>query len=116
MIRWDEHPSGWGDLTKQRDKVKWVESIDITFPEDEYSLYGTTHARWGHSTDIYQGQIGNCWFMHGASVVARKPARLEKIFYNDELSSMGIYGLKMYILGVPTTVTIDDIMPLSDTG
>ena len=50
--------------------------------------------------------------MHGASAVARKAGRIESIFYNTELSSNGIYALRLYILGVPTTVTIDDHLPL----
>jgi len=54
--------------------------------------------------------------MHGASAVAKKPGRLEKIFLNDELSSNGIYGLNFYILGVPHTVIIDDQLPLNSSG
>ena len=50
--------------------------------------------------------------MHGASAVARNPERLKKIFYNDGLSNNGIYALRMYVLGVPITVTIDDRFPL----
>ena len=35
---------------------------------------------------------------------------------NDELSNNGIYGLNFYALGVPTTVLIDDTMPLDASG
>ena len=54
--------------------------------------------------------------MHGASAVAQRPGRLERVFLNTELSSNGIYGLQLYVLGVPTTVTIDDRMPLDASG
>jgi hypothetical protein len=54
--------------------------------------------------------------MHGASAVARVPGRIESVFYNTELSSHGIYALQIYVLGIPTTVIIDDSMPLSDSG
>ena len=54
--------------------------------------------------------------MHGASAVAHKPGRLERIFLNNELSNNGIYGLQFYVLGVPATVVIDDTMPLDKTG
>ena len=50
--------------------------------------------------------------MQGASAVAQKSDRLESIFYNESLSKRGIYALKLYVLGVPTTVTVDDRMPL----
>jgi hypothetical protein len=54
--------------------------------------------------------------MHGASAVAEKASRIERIFLNDSLSSNGIYGCQMYVLGVPTTITIDDHFPLGQNG
>ena len=116
MIRWDDHPSAQGNLKTIENDAKFVHSLDIIWPEKKYSLFGTTHNDLGHLTDIYQGEIGNCWFMHGASIVGLKPGRLEKVFYNTELSSNGIYALRMYVLGVPTTITIDDHLPLSENG
>ena len=116
MIRWDLHPSGQGDLSNIASTATFVSSIDVLYPEPYFSLFGQEHDAWGHSTDIYQGQIGNCWFMHGASCIARKPGRLEQVFYNEGLSSNGIYALRLYILGVPHTVTVDDHMPLSSSG
>ena len=115
-VRWDSHPSDSGDLTTQADSIKWTESLDIRYDEATNSLWGAESAITGHSTDIYQGSIGNCWFMHGASAVARVPGRIESVFYNTELSSNGIYALQIYVLGIPTTVIIDDSMPLSDSG
>ena len=50
--------------------------------------------------------------MQGASAVAQKADRLESIFYNTHLSRNGIYALKLHVLGVPTTVTVDDSLPL----
>jgi hypothetical protein len=50
--------------------------------------------------------------MHGASAVAKDPRRLHSIFYNNGLSSHGIYALRMYVLGVPTTITLDDRIPI----
>ena len=104
MVRWAEHPSMQDDLSNL--SIIYVDSIDIAYPEaDGHSLFGSTGIV---HTDSHQGSIGNCWFMHGASAVAHKAGRLERIFLNDELSSNGIYGLQLYIMGVPTTVTIDD--------
>ena len=54
--------------------------------------------------------------MHGASVVAQKPGRLEKVFHNDELSPNGIYAVDFFVLGVAVTVYVDDIIPLDDRG
>ena len=54
--------------------------------------------------------------MHGASVAAQKPGRLEKVFHNDELSPNGIYAVDFFVLGVAVTVYVDDIIPLNDRG
>jgi hypothetical protein len=116
MIRDDANPSfnpTGSSLANKEAAAKWVDSIDILYDDAEHSLFGSNGIR---ADDIFQGEIGNCWFMHGASAVAQKPGRLERLFLNDSLSSNGIYGFQFYILGVPTTVTIDDSLPLDDNG
>jgi hypothetical protein len=52
--------------------------------------------------------------MHGASVVAEVPTRLGSVFLNNELSNNGIYGLNVYVLGVPFTLLIDDKIPYNE--
>ena len=44
--------------------------------------------------------------------IAEKPERLTNMFLIDEKNSANIYAVKMYALGVPVTVTIDDYLPL----
>jgi hypothetical protein len=69
MIRWAAHPSNQGDLTSAANSATWTDSLDIIYDENNYSLWGSEHSDYGHATDVYQGSIGNCWFMHGASAV-----------------------------------------------
>ena len=98
-----------------KEPFEFTESLDIIRrEEDGYSLWGNSGQALAE--DILQGQLGNCWFMHGASVVAQKPGRLEKVFHNNELSPNGIYAVDFYVLGVKTTVIVDDVMPLNDRG
>jgi len=72
---------------------------------------------WGSNgitpQDVRQGIIGDCWFMVAASAMAEKPKRLEKIFLNKEKNDNGMYAVNLYTLGVPHTVVVDDILPLS---
>jgi hypothetical protein len=92
MIRDDVNPSfnpGGSNLINIENDARWVDSIDVLYQEPEYSLFGSNGIR---ADDIFQGQIGNCWFMHGASAVANRAGRLERLFLNDSLSSNGIYG------------------------
>ena len=79
------------------------------------SLFGTTGIR---PADIRQGSIGNCWFMSAASAIAEYPGRMEKVFLNnvDEVSSVGVYGVNFYTLGVPHTIIVDDYLPLKKDG
>ena len=71
---------------------------------------------WGGESvrpeDAIQGQIGNCWLISAAMSIAEDEARLKDIFTIDVKNSVGIYAAKMYLLGVPITVVIDDNLPL----
>ena len=44
--------------------------------------------------------------------IAEKPERLREMFLIDEKNSANIYALKLYALGVPVTITVDDFVPL----
>ena len=54
--------------------------------------------------------------MAAASAIAEKPNRLEKVFLNHEakLVEQGIYGVNVYLLGVPHTILVDDYLPLKE--
>ena len=41
---------------------------------------------------------------------------MEKVFINSEANANGIYGVDFYTLGVPHTVIVDDLLPLSASG
>ena len=108
---YDNPRSGVKDL----EPFSFTESLDIIkSEEDGYSFWGNSGK--AVAEDVLQGQLGNCWFMHGASVVAQKRGRLEKVFHNDELSPNGIYAVDFFVLGVAVTVYVDDIIPLNDRG
>jgi len=68
--------------------------------------------------DINQGFVGNCWFLASCAALAEMPGRVEKIFLNkeNEQNAAGIYGLEFYRLGLPTTVVIDDWLPVKTTN
>ena len=38
---------------------------------------------------------------------------MEKVFLNKETNANGIYGVDFYTLGVPHTVIVDDLLPLT---
>ena len=46
--------------------------------------------------------------MAAISAYAEYPSRIHDVFHNTEANPAGLYGLNIYVLGVPTTVWIDD--------
>ena len=52
--------------------------------------------------------------MSGASALAEKPGRVEKIFLNEqqELNEAGIYAVNLFTLGAPHTVVVDEWVPI----
>jgi len=61
--------------------------------------------------------VGNCWFMAAASAVAEIPGRLEKSFVRPEDfdNQAGFFDVKLFILGVPITIRVDDYLPFWGT-
>ena len=78
-----------------------------------YSLFGENGVT---PKDIFQGSIGNCWFMSAISAIAEKPGRVESLFLNptNAIEPAGIYGINMKALGVPHTILVDDQLPGED--
>jgi hypothetical protein len=54
--------------------------------------------------------------MAAISAIAEVPGRVDHIFISDELSPVGVYGIRTYMLGVPTTTIVDDYIPMSQWG
>ena len=88
--------------------TQWKRAKDV-FPKK--TLWGTNGIT---PQDMRQGEIGNCWFIAGASALAEKKGRLENVFLNtaNENSANGIYGVNLFVLGQPHTIIVDDYLPL----
>ena len=85
------------------------ERMGASFPASQgFSLFGTG----GVSVhDVVQGSVGNCWFIAAAASVAEHAGRIEDMWLTQSYNDEGIYALNMYMLGVPTTIVIDDWIP-----
>jgi len=44
--------------------------------------------------------------------LAESDMRIEDMFTIDEKNSASVYAAKMYLLGMPITVVVDDFLPL----
>ena len=77
------------------------------FSQDKYSLFGSNSIS---PKDAVQGALGDCWFIAAASAVATDPERIKKIFLTQNLNNAGVYALRLYLLGVPITVSVDEYL------
>ena len=62
-------------------------------------------------SDIAQGILGVCYLLSSLSVLAEYPTRLAPIYLNTKANKYGVYGLKMYLRGIPTEIVVDDYFP-----
>jgi len=111
--------------------------IDEAFPPDDYSLI----VDWKHSenakpwrkfvwfrtsefaegavcvyetispNDIYQGNLGDCYFLSALSAIAERPHRLEKLFEINKHNPRGYYIVKFCNMGIWEKYAIDDHFP-----
>ena len=105
----------WADMDGETEndltwsEIDWVRASE-KFPDR--TLWGATI----NPNDIGQGDIGNCWVMAALSGFAEYEQRVENVFVNEQKSANGIYALRLYALGVPHTVVIDDYLALMDNA
>ncbi len=61
--------------------------------------------------DIFQGGLGDCYFLAAIASIAKKSHRLEKIFLTKKISREGIYAVALCINGLWEDVIVDDLIP-----
>ena len=107
MIQWDDmnvHPDNDQNKILYDHSTTFRKMSDV-FSQDEYSLFGRNSIS---PKDAIQGALGDCWIIAAASAVATDPERIKNIFLTQNLNNAGIYALRLYLLGVPVTVSVDE--------
>ena len=59
-------------------------------------------------TDINQGSIGNCWTIASIASIAEDTGDIYKLFDTKERNAAGIYSIRLWNMGIPVSVVIDD--------
>ena len=108
-LYWKDAGEAGRDMAQLESWIEWKRISD----DDNLTFWGPKGKQSINPQDINQGYIGNCWIMAAISAIAEVPDRVTDVFVNDEISDVGIYGVKMYTLGVPFTQIIDDYLPYS---
>lgn len=96
---------------KDSSSIEWRRMAE-TYPEsDGYTLfrYGDVSSISIH--DTVQGYLGDCWVLAMISSIAEVPQRIWNLFENHEYNTTGIYSIRLYDMGVPISIVIDDYLP-----
>ncbi len=65
---------------------------------------------------MYQGNIGDCYFLASIAALAEVPRLIDNIFLNNfEINGYAIYKVIANVEGVITEVLIDDFIPVYAT-
>jgi hypothetical protein len=56
--------------------------------------------------------VGDCYYLAGIAALAEFPDRIKKILATPYKNKAGIYGLNVYVRGIPTLLLVDDYVPL----
>lgn len=111
-LYWKDHEAETEFVAYLPDDVTWkrINEADIGVE----SLWGPNGSSDIKPADMNQGGVGNCWIISAISAVAEVPGRITNLMLNDDLNEAGVYGVNMYSLGVPTTVYVDDYLPVAE--
>ena len=61
--------------------------------------------------DIFQGALGDCYFLAAASSIAENSKRLERLFLTKEVNKDGIYVVAICWDGIWEDIVLDDFIP-----
>lgn len=61
--------------------------------------------------DIYQGYLGDCYFLSGLAVLAEKPDMIKRLFEYTEVNEKGAYCVWLCHDGAWECFLIDDLIP-----
>jgi len=64
-------------------------------------------------SDIFQGNLGNCYFLSSISAIAERPERIQRLLLQKEYAENGLYGVCLNINGVWRVYNLDDRFPTS---
>jgi len=64
-----------------------------------------------NSSDILQGELGDCWFLSALSVLADRPHLIDRILLTKKYNPEGAYAVRVFHDGGWKRVVVDDLFP-----
>ena len=66
------------------------------------------------TTDIYQGALGDCYFLSAISAVAEYPERIGRLLVEVKSNDKKVFGIGLCICGTWRLVILDDFFPIKN--
>ena len=67
-------------------------------------------------TDIYQGGLGDCYYLSAIASIAEYPDRIKRNILQRKTSPKGAYCVALNIVGAWVQIVVDDIFPVNSSG
>lgn len=65
-------------------------------------------------SDIYQGRLGDCYFLSSVSALAERQDRISRLLITKEPNEKRVYSVALNVCGVWERVDLDDFIPTSN--
>ncbi|CAF3931107.1 unnamed protein product [Rotaria magnacalcarata] len=114
-ITQDNERTSLDDLQYGTYVTRWLRPEQIRWSK-EAQQYSLSVFNQPHSKDINQGRLGDCWFVSALSLIAEIPQILYKVMITKQYNPVGLYKIRLCNRGIWQVVTIDDMLPVTETN
>lgn len=92
--------------------VTWSRMSDYFPASSGYSLFENDAKVSIEINDTIQGYLGDCWVLAFIASMAEHPDRIWDMFDQKAYNESGVYSIRMYEMGAPISVVIDEFLPV----
>lgn len=109
-------------LSRQCNHFAWADSVPHTesvskltwkrfHKHDGWSLFGSKGIYGISPNDVFQGGVGDCWFLSAVAVLAERFDLVQKVIQDSELSTTGKVTFNLFIDGLWRKIEVDSSLP-----
>jgi calpain-15 len=109
-------------LARQCNHFAWADSVPHTesvsklvwkrfHKHDGWSLFGSKGIYGISPNDVFQGGVGDCWFLSAVAVLAERFDLVQKVIQDSELSTTGKVTFNLFIDGLWRKIEVDSSLP-----
>lgn len=100
----------WADSVPHAESVSKL-TWKLFHKHDGWSLFGSKGIYGISPNDVFQGGVGDCWFLSAVAVLAERYDLVQKVIQDSELSETGKVTFNLFIDGSWRKVEVDSSLP-----